>query len=180
MQIRTLKPAFEDVIPRDFQDSGHDSELRISVVYTTREATLKALKAAGALAQGLNARLELIVTEIVPFRLPLECPGVSLEFLGERQESLVTDAGLEVEEVRVEICLCRNAQHALREALAPRSLVLLGGRKKWWVGREQRLEKFLIALGHRVVFISIGARETAEARAQFESHLKLTAQTPRH
>jgi hypothetical protein len=179
MPSPTPRRVFQFDLPDHFEDGGHDSELKVTVVFTTREATLKALRAADLLAQGLNARLEMIVTEIVPFRLPLERPGVSPEFLRERRSALVAEAGLEVDEVRVEICLCRDPKDVLRRVLAPRSLVLVGGRKRWWKGKEQRLEQFLNGLGHRVVFVSIGAKDCSQALAKYANDRKLAAQAVR-
>jgi hypothetical protein len=131
--------------------------LHIVVVYTTLEGTLGALKSADGLAKDLNARVGLIVTEVVPFRLPLDEPRVSVEFLKERQDELVSKAGIESQEIRVQICLCRDHKHTLHKLLPPRSLVVIGGRRNWWSSREQRLETFLARLGHHVVFVEVGA-----------------------
>jgi hypothetical protein len=134
-------------------ESDGDPCLPIAVTYTTPEGTLAALKAAAVLARNLDARLEFIIPEVVPFRLPLDQPRVSVEFLKQRQEALVREAGLQDLEISVQICICRDRKETLGRLLTAPSLVVLGGRRGWWPTREQRLETFLARLGHHVVFI---------------------------
>ena len=57
-----------------------ESKLNIVVVFTSAAATSAALKKAGALAESLNARITLIVPQIVPYPLPLTSPPVLLDF----------------------------------------------------------------------------------------------------
>jgi hypothetical protein len=152
------------------REAGHDAflgprldpGLQVTVVYTTLEGTLGALKAADTLAKDLNARVAMIVTEVVPFRLPLDQPRVPVQFLQDRQDDLVSRAGIESQEIRVQICLCRDRKHTLHELLPPRSLVVIGGRRNWWSSREQRLETFLARLGHHVVFVEVGAESRTD------------------
>jgi hypothetical protein len=167
------------------QKTGHevfygprlDPGLQVTVIYTTPEGTLAALKAAGGLAKDLNARVGLVVPEVVPFRLPLDRPRVSIEFLKHRQDALVSKAGIEGEEVRVQICLCRDRKQTLRQVLAPRSLVVIGGRRKWWSRREAKLEEFLNRMGHHVIFVDIAAVNSAETRPEVESEPMLHFET---
>jgi hypothetical protein len=142
-----------------------DPGLQVIVVYTTPEGTLGALKAADALAKDLNARVGLIVTEVVPFRLPLDQPRVSVEFLKMRQDILVSKAGIEGQEIRVHICLCRDRKHTLHQVLPPRSLVVIGGRRNWWSRCEQRLETVLARLGHHVVFVEVAAETRTDTHS---------------
>ena len=53
-----------------------ERRLNISVIFTSVEATLAALKKAGALASSLGARITLVVPQVVPYPLPLESPPV--------------------------------------------------------------------------------------------------------
>src|SRR5437868_1570603 len=63
------------------QSSGDvaDQTLNISVVFTSLESTLAALKEAGNLASSLGAHITLLVFQMVPYPLPLETPPVLLE-----------------------------------------------------------------------------------------------------
>ena len=142
---------------RGFLHPDADPSLPITVLYTTREGTLAALKASAVLARDLEVALGLLITEVVPFRLPLDRPRVSVEFLKRRQEALVAEAGLEGGEISVQICICRDTKETLGRLLPAPSLIVLGGRRRWWPTREQRLETFLARLGHQVVFIDSDA-----------------------
>jgi hypothetical protein len=144
-----------------FLGEGDGDGLPITVVYTTQDGTLAALKTAAALARDLNARLGLIITEVVPFRLPIDQPRVSVDFLKKRQDELVSDAGLGGEQIRVQICLCRDTKETLGRLLPTPSLVVLGGRRRLWPSRERRLETFLSRLGHQVIFVDAAACKSA-------------------
>ena len=74
-----------------------------------------------------------------------------------RVEALVAQAGLENREISVQICICRDTRETLGRLLPEPSLIVLGGRRRWWPTREQRLETFLARLGHQVVFIDSDA-----------------------
>jgi hypothetical protein len=148
----------------DFVDSEEQRALSLTVIHTTADGTLAALKAAASLAKNLDERLGLIMTEVVPFRLPLEQPRRSVEFLKQLQEGLVAQAGLKSKEILVQICVCRDTREALGRLLPTPSLVVLGGRRNWWPSREQRLETFLSRLGHQVVLVNAdGEKSSAES-----------------
>lgn len=153
MRIRIHELSKHQAEWRAFTEQDDGSGLPITVVYTTQEGTLAALKSAAALTRGLQARLGLIVTEVVPFRLPLDKPRVPVDFLKERQDALVSKADLDGEDIRVQICVCRDTKETLGRLLPTPSLVVLGGRRGLWPSREQRLERFLSRLGHQVIFV---------------------------
>ena len=54
-------------------------------------------------------------------------------------------------ETIVRIYLCRDRWQALEQALRPRSVVVIGGRKRWWPTRESRLARRLRRAGHEVI-----------------------------
>jgi|SRR5215469_2340836 len=128
-----------------------DSHLQITVVQTTPEGTLSALRLGSKLAKGLGVRIRLVATQIVPFRLPLEKPMISADFLRRRQQRLVAEADIDDESVVSEILLCRNAKRTIREYLSPWSLVLVGGKHNYW-NSGYRLSKWLERIGHQVIF----------------------------
>ncbi len=130
---------------------GHEPlpGLAVDVIYTSDAGTLAALAEAWALAQDLGAHVRLVFIYAVPYTLPLTAPAVSLPFL---QNKLAMLAGGFSGEASVHIFLCRNASQALEDVLAPASLVVVGGKKRWWRSKEQRLERRLKKLGHRVIF----------------------------
>jgi hypothetical protein len=126
-----------------------DRGLNITVVFTSVEATLAALKQAGTLASSLGSRITLVVPQVVPYPLALESPPILIDF-NERRFRLI--AGESPVETNVQIYLCRDQFETLAGVLSPGSLVVLAGRKRWWPTREKSLARKLRGAGHEVVF----------------------------
>ena len=126
-----------------------DQKLNIAVVFTSVESTLAALKEAGNLANSLSARITLIVPQVVAYPLPLETPPVLVEFNENRLRVMASESPVETS---VHIYLCRDQFETLASVLSPGSIVVLGGRKRWWPTREKRLASKLRRIGHEVVF----------------------------
>jgi hypothetical protein len=143
-------------------DIGHDSDfgsefdphLRVTVIHTTSEGTLEALRLACGLAKDLGVRIAVLAIQLVPFRLSLEQPLVSTNFLRQRLSALAAKVGLGDEEVTLQIYLCRDERQALAKFLPPKSLVVVGGQRGWW-RPERRLEKWLARLHHQVIFAGV-------------------------
>jgi hypothetical protein len=131
---------------------GEDNEqhLSINVVCTTSAATLHALKQAGELAHHLGARIRIVVPHVVPYALPIDRPAVDPNF---RLRQFRTFFFQHAIETHIDVRLCRDAHECLKQALAPQSIVLIGGRKRWWPTREKRLAKTLSLAGHHVIFV---------------------------
>jgi hypothetical protein len=86
----------------------------------------------------------------VPYTLPLERRALPEGFLENQVRALQRDFP---EEISVRIHLCRHPRQGLREVLEAHSLIVIGGRKRWWPTAEQRLAKFLHSSGYQVVFV---------------------------
>ncbi len=125
------------------------SRLNISVVFTAVESTLAALKHAGDMAANLGARISLVVPQVVPYPVPLNSPPVSHDF---SERSFRVIAGQSRVETRVVVYLCRDRMQTLKAVLKPHSLVIVGGRKRWWPTAEKRLAAKLRLAGHEVIF----------------------------
>jgi hypothetical protein len=125
-----------------------DSKLDISVVFTSVDATLAALKEAGSLAASLGGRITLIVPQIVPYPLPLTSPPVLVDFNERRLRVIAHHSRVDT---RVSVYLCRDPLETLGSVLKPNSVVVIGVRRHWWPTAEKRLEKKLRHLGHHVV-----------------------------
>ena len=135
---------------------GSDSpSMSVTVIETNGRGTIAALRAAEKLAANLGASIALVKAQIIPFEFPLEDPPVSIDFLQRQLYGLVREAGIDTEKVTIHLWLCRDKFVGLRKILRPRSLVVIGGRKRWW-SREKALERFLSQRGHQVVFIDPG------------------------
>ena len=129
------------------EESEH--RLEVAVVFTSATPTIAALKRAGALADKLSARINMVVPQIVPFPLPLESPPVLLEFSERRFREIAMASPVET---TVHIYLCRDRLETLKSVLPPRSLVVIGGMKRWWPTREKSLARQLRRAGHEVIF----------------------------
>lgn len=125
-----------------------DSELNVTVIFTSINATLSALRRAAILASRLHARITLMVPQVVPYPLPLTQAPVAREFTERRFRVLAEETPIETS---VRIYLCRDRGRALAAALTPRSLVVIGGRRAWWPTEEKRLSRRLRRAGHEVV-----------------------------
>jgi hypothetical protein len=145
---KTLAPA--PARPENPPAGETNSRLEVTVVFTSVEPTLRALKEAGALAERLDSRITLVVPQVVPYPLPLTSPPVLLDFNERRFSVLASQSPVET---TVCIFLCRDRWEALQLALKPRSLVVIGGRKGWWLRPEKRLARQLRRAGHEVVLV---------------------------
>jgi hypothetical protein len=122
--------------------------LIISVIFTTVESTLVALRKASVLANRLSARITLVVPQVVPYPLPLDSPPVQREWNERRFRVTASDKPVEM---AVHIYLCRDPLDTLITVLPPRSLIVVGGRKRWWPTREKKLAQRLRRAGHEVI-----------------------------
>jgi hypothetical protein len=127
-----------------------ESSLNISVVFTSVAATSSALRKAGALAKSLDSKITLVVSQIVPYPLPLTSPPVLLDFQEKRFQEIAAASPVDI---RVELYLCRDQLETLKRVLKQHSLVVIGGRKRLWPTREKNLVRKLRREGHEVVFI---------------------------
>lgn len=139
-------------------DTGHlrtNRNIDVLVLFTDVSSTLEALRSAAKLARGLNARICLLVPQIVPYPLPLEQPTVRPAQLVSRYRTIVDKAEIET---TIDLRLCRDYWDAVNESLKPGSTVIVGGHRawwncRWWPSREERIAKRLRARGHQVIFV---------------------------
>jgi hypothetical protein len=125
-----------------------DPKLNISVVFTSVDATLTALRTAARLASSLSAQITLLVPQVVPFPVPLESPPVLLDWNERRFRVIAAESQVET---TVQIYLCRDRLDALQIVLLPRSIVVIGARRRWWPTPERRLARHLRRSGHEVI-----------------------------
>ncbi len=126
-----------------------DKNPRIAIVFTSFKETAAALKRTEGLARSLRARTELIVTQVVPYPLPLVRPPVPLRFYRRRLGALAEKNAMGMS---VRMFLCRDPLATLTSVLKPHSLVIIGGRKRWWALREKWLARALRRAGFSVIF----------------------------
>ena len=143
---RLLTPSTRRPQPTPVEET--ESKLNISVVFTSVEATLAALREAANLASRLGARITLLVPQIVPYPLPLSSPPVLLDW-SEKRFGLIANAS--PVETAVNLYLCRDRRETVAKVLKPHSLVVIGGLRRWWPTPESRLARNLRKAGHEVI-----------------------------
>jgi hypothetical protein len=141
--------------PGELVSSDGGPKLDIHVIFTNMADTQATLKAAGWLARDLGARVTILAAQVVPYRLPLDSPPVPIEFT---ERALGRIASEQEVEAAVKVYLCRDQRETIRQALKPDSVVVIGGKKRWWPTAEQRLAGMLKRDGHRVVLVEPASR----------------------
>jgi hypothetical protein len=134
--------------PETLQQPGR---LRIHVLYTNPGDTREALNTAVEMACELESEIALIVTQIVPFPLPLDNPPVPLDFATEQIRRLADSASSARTDLQGFIYFCRNPIETLLRELPARSLIVIGVRPRWPFGKSKRLARALRRHGHEVI-----------------------------
>ena len=123
-------------------------QLEVNVVYTRLPGAAETLHAASGLARGLGARVTVHVPQVIPYPLELKAPPVSVPFA---EQQLLAMASEQPVETNIQLYLCRDLTETIRRVLKPESVVVIGGRKRWWSTPEKKLAAILRRDGHRVI-----------------------------
>jgi hypothetical protein len=156
--LTSAKAAGPEVVPR-FRT---DSRFHLTVIATTREGTLAALKTAATLSKSIGAPITLAMIEVLRLNLPLDLPRFMIEFFEQRAFALISDAGIRDQEVTVQIWFCRDRKKGLRQALSSQTLAVVGGTRHWFRRDEQRLEAWLCRQGYPAIFADAEAKTVTE------------------
>lgn len=140
------------IAPMPPLETSGEQKLEVNVIFSTTQGTQAALKAAQTLAHDLNARTLLLVPQVVPLQFPISNPPVSIAFTEQRAFALASASRKDMD-ISVQVYLCGDKRQCLLKVLKPKSLVLIGGKKRWWPAPEQKLARALRAMGHRVIFV---------------------------
>jgi hypothetical protein len=122
--------------------------LNVTVLFTSVQGTMAALRKAGTLANQLGGHITLMVPEVVPYHLPLNKPAVVHDWNERRFQVMAAESPVQT---TVRFYLCRDQDEMLASVLKPHSVVVIGGKKHWWPTSESRLAKRLRRLGHEVI-----------------------------
>lgn len=124
----------------------------VTVIFTTPDATIAALRVAATLGRSSNAPIRLIAQQPPSYAVPQDGPAVANPV-----ESPAFRARLAREvdaRVDVLVCVTRRVADLARSLLRRGSLVVIGGRHSWWPTRQERLRRALEAQGLFVVFVN--------------------------
>jgi hypothetical protein len=138
-------------VTHEAAEADRKPELEINIIFMDAEGTLAALKLAGDLACNLAARINLLVFQVVPLSFPLTHPPVSIPFTEQRLLELACRGAQGLLETAIHLYLCRDQQQALLRVLKPKSLVVIGSKKRWWPTKESKLARMLRSQGHQVI-----------------------------
>jgi hypothetical protein len=122
----------------------------VVVIFTSPQRTLKALEKAGPVAKYLQAGIELLAIQTVPFALPLDRPPVSTEFFAKRLEALVDRLP---ENIQIAVYVCRDPIETLKRVLNRNSPVVMGVGKRWRLSRDHRLARELGRAGFSMTLV---------------------------
>ncbi|HXH86728.1 MAG TPA: hypothetical protein VNI35_07860 [Nitrospira sp.] len=138
-------------------DYGFGEKFEVDVIFTTWPGTQAALYAVREWTRYLDARVVLWSPQVVPRRFSMTAPPVSTGFI-EHSLQRLAEVCCDGMEVVIRVCLCREQHDCLLSVLSPQSIVLVGGKVRWWHTQEQRLAGFLHSAGLRVLFIPVKER----------------------
>jgi hypothetical protein len=130
-----------------------DGALEVQVLFTTHSGTLAALKAASQLGTRLGVRPRVLIFYSMPLTLPLEDNLIPPGFLEGQIQALGRESATGFS---AQVYICRDPYRSLRNLLPPHSLIVIGGKRRWWPTREQRLAAGLKRDGHQVIFVESG------------------------
>ena len=131
------------------RSSDVTARLGVVIPYTTQELTKAALRHAGVCTD-LNVHVSLVDIQIVPFPCPLDQPPVSKEFSEGRLRDLLAESQLPGS---AQVFYARSWFDGFCHVLEPKSLVILGTKKRWWRTREEKLAGALMKAGHQVMLL---------------------------
>jgi hypothetical protein len=143
----------------DLADGTAVGPLEVNVIFTEIGATAAALKAAESFARDLGAHIRLRAGLVVPVRLSLDQPLVSVEFLEQALRELVDQSQSGELERTIHLYICRDWIETLSEVLKPDSLVVIGARNRWWPTSAARLARALRANHNRVIVVNANGRQ---------------------
>jgi hypothetical protein len=128
---------------------GFDGSRDVAVIFTAPSAMRETLRTAIALAGNLSATVTLVVPQVVPYPLPLDQSPKHSSFDEKRSRALAAWAP---QVTAIQLCMGREADETIDSVLPPHSVVVIGGRRRWWRSRGERLARQLRRRGHDVLF----------------------------
>jgi hypothetical protein len=129
---------------------------KVYVLFTNFDQTLGAVRVAGRLASAMGGDVTVVHFRSIGFGAPLDHPsGLSpVETDAFRARLAAEHCG-----ARVRVCLCRDPRQAIRSVIDGHSLVVIGGRRRWWPTPSNRWRRMLEKEGYVVVFVNDAVEE---------------------
>jgi hypothetical protein len=108
------------------------------------------MQGAAALLNVLNGHISLVAFQTVPHQLALENPPISVGFTKRRLLAIGNESSVET---TAYVYLCRCPLEALTPVLAPRTLIVIGCRRRWWPTWETKLAQKLRHAGYQIISV---------------------------
>ena len=143
-------------LPIHAPDPSEGGGIELVVLYTGPETTAAVLERAVHLTAGLNATVALVAVCSVPYQSPFGCPLAVRSHLMKRLTELAHGCKLPV---RAHLVLAPSWNDGFHCFLTPRSIVLIGARRRPWRTRDEKLAGELADNGHRVALFRFDSRE---------------------
>jgi hypothetical protein len=130
------------------QTAAETPAVSIFVVSTSSKLFRPAVSSARQLTREFGGEIVVLAPHVVPYPLDLTHPPVAPAFLESR---FVCDHGPLPDIENVRILLCRDEAEAILGALEPKSIVVMGTKKRCWRTRDEAIIERLRSAGHQVV-----------------------------
>ncbi len=121
----------------------------VTVVFTDLEPTLRALAVARSLARALGAQVSVVAVRTLRY----QPSGAGTSAARDAEIDVLRLRLRAAGDVRFRMVAASRTNDALNIALAPGSLVVVGGRRRLWPTPISRLCRLLEARGHYVLFV---------------------------
>ena len=130
------------VLPLDFS--------QITVLFTDLQSTAPAVAVARELGRAVGGEVTVMTVQTSAPQLSDREATASIEDESEQLRRQLRAAGADV---RFRVVVSSKTSEALRLMIPRHSLVVMGGRPRWWPTSASRLRRRLEAQGHCVLFV---------------------------
>jgi len=124
--------------------------VRVYVVFTSIDETIAAATIASALARAMSVPLTLVHFQTVHHAAEPDAPDVCSPLQTDHFRERLRFAGVDA---TIRVYLCRDPRAVFGLAFREGSLIVIGGRRRWWPTRAESLRRELERNGHLVVFV---------------------------
>ncbi len=151
-QIVALPPAASSAPERRANGRLADSvpTRDVSVLFTSADGTLAALRVAEDLARAGHGEVRLVDFRVVPLGAPIDAPPGRSRI---ETEGFLDRLAAEGIDAHVNVYVCRDIREAIPIVFDRQSLIVIGARRRGWRTRAERWRRILEGFGHLVLLV---------------------------
>jgi len=135
------------------QQTGAVQCAEVYVLFTSFDETLAALRVAHELADSFDGSVRLVDFRVVPLGAPVDAPTGRSPIETEAFLDRVRAEGIDV---RMDVCVSRDARRAIPLVFKDHSVIVIGARRRRWPTRAERWRRELERRGHFVLIVEAG------------------------